>query len=56
MIARSVRRRVVRRRGVPWVWLHIPVISPYADRLRDRAFPERCEPVEVAGIVAWVLR
>lgn len=37
-MTRSLRHRLARRRRSPYVWGCLPVISPYADRLRAAAF------------------
>lgn len=46
-MTRSAAHRATRRPGgrVPWVWLHIPVISPYTDRLAAAAHGPPCRPV-----------
>jgi hypothetical protein len=41
-VTRSLRHRLARRGRSPYVWLPIPVISPYADRLQQAAFPGGC--------------
>ncbi len=52
-MSRSLRHR--RRHVSPYVWLPVPVISPYDDRLRAAAFPDSCYAVEVEpGVFARV--
>lgn len=45
-MTRSLRHRRARRGVVPWVWLQVPVISPYADRLAAAAaYGHLCQPL-----------
>lgn len=55
MTPRSVRHRAARRRRVPWVWWQVPTISPYVDRLRARALPDRCSDLLVDGTPVRVM-
>lgn len=41
-MSRSLRYRLWRRGQSPYIWVAIPAISPYADRLREAAFPGGC--------------
>lgn len=36
-LSASVRHRMTRRGVVPWVWLQLPTLSPYVDRLKQAA-------------------
>jgi hypothetical protein len=54
-VTRSLRHRLARRHLSTYVWLSVPVISPYADRLRAAAFPDSCYAVELEpGVFARV--
>jgi hypothetical protein len=45
LVSRSVRHRLARRGRAPHVWVHIPVVSPYADRLMRAALGDHvCQP------------
>jgi hypothetical protein len=44
-MTRSLAHRLFRRGvRVPWLWIHIPVISPHSDRLRAAALGPPCRP------------
>lgn len=45
-MTRSRAHRRSRHPGgrVPWLWIHIPIISPYSDRLRAAALGPPCRP------------
>jgi hypothetical protein len=52
---RSLRHRLARRHVSPYVWLPVPMISPYDDKLRAAAFPDSCYAVELEpGVFARV--
>jgi hypothetical protein len=54
-LSRSLRHRLARRHVSPYVWLPVPVISPYDDKLRAAAFPDSCYAVELEpGVFARV--
>lgn len=45
-VARSLRHRMARRRVSRYVWGCVPVLSPYADRLRAAAWEPCCRMSE----------
>lgn len=48
-MTRSLRHRLARRGRSPYVWLALPVISPYTDRLQRAAFPGGCFYIVLPG-------
>ncbi|MFC3988755.1 hypothetical protein [Actinoplanes siamensis] len=48
-MTRSLRHRLARRCRSPYVWLAVPVISPYTERLRAAAFPGDCVYLVLPG-------